>query len=267
MSDGMLTQVINNLSRTGEAIQKFSGLPTNAIPIQHNIQNAISTLLPGIKQMQLDVTTWGLKLEAQLDEKLTVLESLSPSQLILFIRQSEEDITRVMNQVKKVKDHTKSTDSIVIDNNMTLERIIIDLQAAIAGLQSNLQGSQQELDELNEKKDYFIALGILGIPGLIAMAVMLSDAQDKVSSLERQIASQQSDIRQQQSFATQTAAFSQDLLELSNHMLKIGNAIVFVNNDIRNAQKNISGGEAAQLTKLFFTAAKMNVKALLVDVS
>ncbi|CAI1071603.1 hypothetical protein FCL49_17580 [Serratia proteamaculans] len=267
MSDGMLTQVINNLSRTGEAIQKFGGLPANAIPIQHNIQNAISTLLPDIKQMQLDVTTWGLKLEAQLDEKLTVLESLSPSELTLFIRQSEEEIARVMRQVDKVKEHTKSTDNIVIDNNMTLQRIIIDLQAAIAGLQSNLQGSQQKLDELNKKKYYFIALGILGIPGLIAMAVMLSDAQNKVSSLERQIASQQSDIRQQQSFATQTVAFSQDLLELSNHMLKIGNAIEFVSNDIQNAEKNISGGEAEKLTKLFFTAAKMSVKALLVDVS
>ncbi|WP_413507403.1 hypothetical protein [Serratia proteamaculans] len=267
MSGGMLTQVINNLSRTGEAIQKFGGLPANAIPIQRNIQSAINTLLPDIKQMQRDVTTWGLKLEAQLDEKLAVLESLSPSELTLFIRQSEEEITKVMSQVDKVKDRTKNTDNTVVDNNITLQRIIIDLQATIAGLKSNLQGSQQKLDELNKKKYYFIALGILGIPGLIAMAVLLSEAQSNVNSIERQIAAQQSDIRQQQSFATQTVAFSQDLLELSNHMLKIGNAIEFVSNDIQKAEKNISGGEAAQLTKLFFTAAKMSVKTLLVDAS
>lgn len=267
MSDGMLTQVINNLSRTGEAIQKFSGLPANAVPIQHNIQNAIGALLPDIKLMQRNVTTWGQKLETQLDEKLAALESLSPKELSQFIRQSVEEIAQVSSLVSKVKDRTKNTDNAVTENNMTLQRIIIDLQATIAGLQSNLQGSQQKLDELNEKKLYFIALGILGIPGLIAMAVMLSDAQSKVNSLERQIASQQSDIRQQQSFATQTIAFSQDLLDLSNHMLKIGNAIEIVSNDIKNAEKNVSDGEAQQLTKLFFTAAKMSVKTLLVDAS
>ncbi len=141
------------------------------------------------------------------------------------------------------------------------------MQATISGLQSNLQGSQQQLDELNKKKLYFIALGILGIPGLIAMAVLLSQAQDKVRSIERQISEQKSSIRQQQSFATQTAAFSQDLLELSNQMLKIGNAIEFVSNDINNAEKNLSGAEAQQLAKLFLTAAKMSVGTLLTDIS
>ncbi|WP_413504805.1 hypothetical protein [Serratia grimesii] len=267
MSDGMLTQVINNLSRTGEVIQTFSGLPANAVPIQHNIQNAVGTLLPDLKQMQREVISWGQKLEVQLDEKLAVLESLSPAELGLFIRQSKEGIAQIMGQVAKVKDRAKSTDNTVTDNNMALQRIIIDLQATIAGLRSNLQGSQQKLDELNEKKYYFIALGIFGIPGLIAMAVLLSEAQKKVGNLERQIASQQSDIRQQQSFATQTQAFSQDLLDLSNHMLKIGNAIEIVGNDINNAEKNLSAGEAQQLTKLFFTAAKMSVQTLLVDVS
>jgi len=267
MSDGMFTQVINNLSRAGEAIQKFSDLPANAAPIQHNIQNAIGTLLPDIKQMQHEVTSWGQKLETQLDEKLVALERFSPAELSQFIHQSVGEIAQVSSLVVKVKDSTKNTDKAVTDNNMTLQRIIIDLQATIAGLQSNLQGSQQKLDELNKKKRYFIALGILGVPGLIAMAALLSDAQSKVNSIERKIASQQSDIRQQQSFATQSTAFSQDLLDLSNHILKIGNAIEIVINDIKNAEKNVTDGDEQQLTKLFFTAAKMSVKTLLVDIS
>lgn len=267
MSVGMLTQVINNLSRTSETIQKFSGLNANAIPIQRNIKSAINALLPDIKKMQHDVTTWGLKLEAQLDKKLAVLESLTPSELALFISQSKEEITKAMSQVDKVKDRTKNTDNIVVENNIALQRMIIDLQATIAGLKSNLQGNQQKLDELNKKKLNFIALGILGIPGIIAMAVMVSKTQSTVNRIGSQIAAQQSDIRQQQSFATQTFAFSQDLLDLSNHMLKIGNAIEFIRNDIQNVDKNISGSEATQLMKLFFTATKMNVKTLLVDVS
>lgn len=267
MSSGMLTQVIDNLSRTGDAIQKFPGLPANAVSLQRNIQTAIDTLLPDLKQMQRDVAAWGVKLEAQLNEKLAALETLPMTELSRFIRQSKEEIAGVMGLVAKVKNRTQSTDAAVTENNLALQRIIIDLQAAIAGLQSNLQGSQQQLDELNEKKLYFIALGIFGIPGLIAMAVLLSQAQDKVRSIERQISEQKSTIRQQQNFATQTSAFSQDLLELSNQILKIGNAIEFVSNDINNAEKNLSGAEAQQLAKLFLTAAKMSIGTLLTDVS
>ncbi|OKB64937.1 hypothetical protein BHU62_20110 [Serratia marcescens] len=267
MNSGMLTQVIDNLSRTGEAIQKFPGLPANAVALQRNIQGAVNALLPDLKHMQRDVTAWGVKLAAQLDEKLAMLETLSMTELSVFIRQSKEEIAGVMDQVAKVKTRTQSTDAAVIENNLALQRIIVDLQATIAGLQSNLQGSQQQLDELNEKKLYFIALGIFGIPGLIAMAVLLSQAQDKVRSFERQISEQRSNIRQQQSFATQTATFSQDLLELSNQILKIGNAIEFVSNDIGNAEKNLSSAEAQQLAKLFLTAAKMSVGTLLTDVS
>lgn len=267
MSSGMLTQVIDNLSRTGDAIQTFPGLPANAVLLQRNIQTAVNMLLPDLKQMQRDVTAWGVKLEAQLDDKLAALETLPVTELSRFIRQSKEDIAGVMAQVSRVQSRTQSTDVVVTENNLALQRIIIDLQATISGLQSNLQGSQQQLDELNKKKLYFIALGILGIPGLIAMAVLLSQAQDKVRSIERQISEQKSSIRQQQSFATQTAAFSQDLLELSNQMLKIGNAIEFVSNDINNAEKNLSGAEAQQLAKLFLTAAKMSVGTLLTDIS
>ncbi|BEM79456.1 hypothetical protein SME38J_35590 [Serratia marcescens] len=267
MNGGMLTQVINNLSRTGGAIQKFPGLPANAVLLQRNIQTAINALLPDLKQMQRDVAAWGVKLEAQLDEKLAALEALPVAELSQFIRQSKEEIAGVIAQVAKVQSRTQSTDAAVTENNLALQRIIIDLQAMISGLQSNLQGSQQQLDELNKKKLYFIALGIFGIPGLIAMAVLLSQAQDKVRGIERQISEQKSSIRQQQSFATQTAAFSQDLLELSNQILKIGNAIEFVNNDINNAEKNLSGAEAQQLAKLFLTAAKMSVGTLLKDVS
>ncbi|MBN5212236.1 hypothetical protein JY463_18685 [Serratia ureilytica] len=263
----MLTQVIDNLSRTGDAIQTFPGLPANAVLLQRNIQTAVNMLLPDLKQMQRDVTAWGVKLEAQLDDKLAALETLPVTELSRFIRQSKEDIAGVMAQVSRVQSRTQSTDVTVTENNLALQRIIIDLQATISGLQSNLQGSQQQLDELNKKKLYFIALGILGIPGLIAMAVLLSQAQDKVRSIERQISEQKSSIRQQQSFATQTAAFSQDLLELSNQMLKIGNAIEFVSNDINNAEKNLSGAEAQQLAKLFLTAAKMSVGTLLTDIS
>ncbi|EMD1305247.1 hypothetical protein [Serratia ureilytica] len=263
----MLTQVIDNLSRTGDAIQTFPGLPANAVLLQRNIQTAVNMLLPDLKQMQRDVTAWGVKLEAQLDDKLAALETLPVTELSRFIRQSKEDIAGVMAQVSRVQSRTRSTDVAVTENNLALQRIIIDLQATISGLQSNLQGSQQQLDELNKKKLYFIALGILGIPGLIAMAVLLSQAQDKVRSIERQISEQKSSIRQQQSFATQTAAFSQDLLELSNQMLKIGNAIEFVSNDINNAEKNLSGAEAQQLAKLFLTAAKMSVGTLLTDIS
>ncbi|MDM1815482.1 hypothetical protein LZ334_05165 [Serratia ureilytica] len=263
----MLTQVIDNLSRTGDAIQTFPGLPANAVLLQRNIQTAVNMLLPDLKQMQRDVTAWGVKLEAQLDDKLAALETLPVTELSRFIRQSKEDIAGVMAQVSRVQSRTQSTDVAVTENNLALQRIIIDLQATISGLQSNLQGSQQQLDELNKKKLYFIALGILSIPGLIAMAVLLSQAQDKVRSIERQISEQKSSIRQQQSFATQTAAFSQDLLELSNQMLKIGNAIEFVSNDINNAEKNLSGAEAQQLAKLFLTAAKMSVGTLLTDIS
>lgn len=266
MSNGILSQALINLRQAEATIQSFQGLPDSAVRIQKNASAIVNGLLPEIARLQTDTLLTGRQIKQQLDELLTHYDQTSPPQIKQTIQHLQAEAAPLAAQIQRVQQNCQTANNQLMQDSQQLQAITIQLQASIAGLQSNLSGAQQELDALNEKKLYLISLGILGLPGLIAMAVLLSQAQDKVNSLESQIKSLQSQIDQQQSFRDQTRRFAGDMSDLIDKVGKMGNTLQFLSADLGNAISDLDHHNTAA-AKVFLTAASMELNTLLNDAS
>ena len=83
---------------------------------------------------------------------------------------------------------------------------------------------------------------MLGLPGLIALAVTLTQTQNKVSSLEGQVNQIEGQIQRQQGFLGQTTAFSQQFGSLIDRVSKVGNTITLLGGDIANVARDAGQG-------------------------
>ncbi|OHX16098.1 hypothetical protein BI343_16110 [Chromobacterium amazonense] len=266
MANGILTQALNNLLQTEATIRSFQGLPDSAVSIQRNAEQVVDQLVPQIRTLQTDTQSVGQRLQSQIQGLLANFDQASPQQIKDSVSQMQAEAGPLSQQLQTVQQACFSSNNQLANDSQQLQAITAQLQANIAGLQSNLAGAQQELDALNKKKLYLIGLGILGLPGLIAMAVLLSQAQDKVNDLEGQVKSLQSQINQQQSFRDQTSHFSGDMSDLIDKVGKINNSLQFVSSDLVNALNDLDQNNKAA-AKVFLTAASMEINTMLQDAS
>ena len=137
------------------------------------------------------------------------------------------------------------------------------LQAGISGLQSSLAGAQRAQDAL---KLYLISLGILGLPGLITMAILISQTQDQVNALQAQIKCLERQRQQQQSFSDQTRQFSGGLSDLINKVGTMGNSLQILSGDLGNVINDLDQRHLPAV-RVFLTAASMEINPLLNDAS
>ncbi|OSP50300.1 hypothetical protein B7G55_09310 [Aeromonas hydrophila] len=261
MSNGILSQSIANMQQAEATIQSFSGLPQNAVNIQQNVGEVVAALLPQVQTMQQQVLAFAARLELQLTQQLANTGPFNPEALKAFVDLVQQEIAPIQTLTA-----SQTANDRITQDNIALQRIGVELQATIAGLQSNLDGARQELDSLNKKKLYLLGLGLLGLPGLIALAVTLTQTQNKVSSLEGQVNQIEGQIQRQQGFLGQTTAFSQQFGSLIDRVSKVGNTITLLGGDIANVARDAGQGDP-ELARLFFTAALTEVRTLQVDAS
>ncbi|BDC82035.1 polyhydroxyalkanoate synthesis regulator phasin [Aeromonas hydrophila] len=266
MSNGILSQSIANMQQAEATIQSFSGLPQNAVNIQQNVGEVVAALLPQVQTMQQQVLAFAARLELQLTQQLANTGPFNPEALKAFVDLVQQEIAPIQTLTAQTLTASQTANDRITQDNIALQRIGVELQATIAGLQSNLDGARQELDSLNKKKLYLLGLGLLGLPGLIALAVTLTQTQNKVSSLEGQVNQIEGQIQRQQGFLGQTTAFSQQFGSLIDRVSKVGNTITLLGGDIANVARDAGQGDP-ELARLFFTAALTEVRTLQVDAS
>ncbi|OOE76073.1 hypothetical protein [Salinivibrio sp. ML290] len=268
-TNGILSQAIANMQASEKIIRQFSGLPSNAIAIQQSVENTVTDILPQIQQMQTQVLSFAESLSDELKKQIELVDTESAAALQAFVNDIQQQAKPTQQLVQESLQQTRNANASITQNIQALEKISVQLKANIAGLQSNLQGEQQELDALNKKKYYLLGLGVFGAPGLIALGVLISKAQDKVHGLESQIKNCQTQINQQQSFLMQTQHFNQDFSDLTDKVSKVGNALSFVIGDVNNIAGDIEhdGITDRSQIKLYFTAASQELKSLVNDAS
>ncbi|MFC0140912.1 hypothetical protein ACFFJN_13010 [Erwinia mallotivora] len=267
MSNGMLSQAISNIQQLQATINGFSGLPQQAIAIQQSTSALLNDLLPQVQEMQKQVLALGITLQSQLNQQMTILNTQSASQLRAALQQVQTEISPVDGLVNQTIKAGKAANEKIIQDNIELQQIDVSLQNSIAGLQSNLAGANQQLDTLNKQKYYWLALGILGVPGLIAMAVELSKAQDNVNGLQGQVNQIQQQIQSQQGFFTQTQSLSGNFTTLVDKLTGLGSAITFLSRDIGNITHDLDDDVPQQQIQLLFSVALMEVNTLVTDAS
>lgn len=266
MPNGILTQSIANVQQTEATIRAFSGLPPQAVSIQTQVDQVVTDLLPQVQSMQQQVLAAGQRLQTALEQQLSNPDNLTPASLQQFIGLAEDALTPVSSVVTATQRAATDANNQITQDDLALQQLGVSLQSQIAGLNGKLTGAQQSLDDLNKKKLYLLALGILGIPGLIALAVTLSQAQDEVNSLQSEIAQTQAQIQTQQGFLTQVTGFAQQFSNVIDTITKVGNTLTFLSGDVGSAEHDV-GSATSQTVQLFFTAALLEVKTLISDAS
>ncbi|WP_199737297.1 hypothetical protein [Erwinia psidii] len=266
VENGMLSQAIINIEQLKNTLNGFSGLPAQAVEIQQNTSAMLNDLLPTLQGMQKQVLTTGQTLQTQLNQQLATLNTETPEQLRAAISQLQEEVSQAAQPASQALTAANAANNKVTQNNLALQQIDVSLQNDIAGLQSNLSGATQELDALNKQKYYWLALGILGVPGLIAMAVELNQAQNKVNDLQGQVNQIQQQIQSQQGFSTQIKSLSANFSTAVDKLSGLDNTINFLKGDMGNISQDIGTASQQQL-QLFFTAALMEVNTLVNDAS
>jgi len=267
---GVLSQAIENLKNQEAVIKAFKGLPASATSIQKNVDQVTNNLLPNIIDMQTKVKSLRTTLESQLKKEIAQLDKAG---IGASLPQLAKRVTGEITPVKKLTEDTlkkcNATSASINKSSIALQKVSINLNAKIAGLQSSLEGEKRKLDELNKKKIYLIWLGLLGVPGLIALAILLGKAQNTVNALENKKSKLKSQINQHKSFLTQTILFLKDFAQLINKTSGIANTIGFLLGDINDISADIVKGkisDPAQI-KLYFTASLMMVNELKTDAS
>jgi len=266
---GVLSQALENLKNAQAVIKAFKGLPKNATNIQTDVGQVTKNLLPSISGMQKKVLSFSNDLENQLKKEIAQLKKGKTDSVPKFATQSKAKIAPINSLIEAtLKKCNKASDAINKDS-IALQKVNINLSAQIVGLRSSLEGEQKKLDALNEKKYYLLALGLLGAPGLIALAILLKKANDNVASLKRKKSSLKSQIRTQSSFLAQTKNFLKDFSELINKTSGVLNSLGFLLGDINNISTNIKKGKVSNTgqVQLYLAAALIAVNTLRTDAS
>lgn len=265
-SNGILSQALANLLQTEATIRSYQGLPDSAVRIQQNAAQVVDQLVPTIRTLQGNTLSTGQQLQNQIGTLLAGFDQATPQQIKQDIKRMQALAAPLATELQHAQQDCYAANTQLANDSQQLQTITAQLQANIAGLQSNLSGAQQELDALNKKKLYLISLGILGLPGLIAMAVLISQAQSKVNDLEGQTKSLRNQINQQQSFRDQTSHFTGDMSDLIDKVGKMGNSLQFLSGDLSNVINDLDQSNKAA-AKVFLTAASMEINTLLNDAS
>jgi len=268
-SKGILTQAIENIKSAEAVIKAFKGLPKNAVSIQKNVGQVTDKLLPNITGMQTKVIAFSNSLQTLINKQIDQLDKGNTTTLPQFVKDVKAKIAPINNLIGQnlTKSH-KASDAINQDS-IALQKVSINLSAQIAGLASKLAGEKKEVDALNKKKLYLIGLGFLGAPGLIALAILLKKANDKVDSLKSQENSIKSQIRTQKSFLSQTKSFLKDFSQLINKLSGVLNSMDILLGDINNISTDIKQGKVSNpdQARLYLATSLIAVNTLSTDAS
>jgi hypothetical protein len=268
-TNGVLSQAIANMKNAGSNIANTTGLPQEAISIQKNVGSIISNLVPKLENMQSTTLNLAIKFEDQINTEISQLLDINGGLLKRFLTQINAEVQPVDTLIKSTFADAISANDQISKDEQQLQQIGVDLKGNIAGLNSQLSGEKQKLDALNKNKLYLLGLGFLGLPGLIALAVLLSQAQDDVSNTENKINNINNQINTQAAFLNHVTTFAQSFSTLISKISGISNSLNFLTGDLGNIAKDIDHGEITSKAEvhLYLNVALQEVKTLQKDVS
>jgi hypothetical protein len=266
---GVLSLSIQNIKDMETQIQSVQGLPANAVTIQQNVTKVVDGIIPELTSMQSQVQAVASILEDQINTELSQLQDINGGVLLKFLDKIKTEIDPINTLIANTLADCRKANDTIAKNDQALQQVGVDLSGKIAGLNSQLQGEKQKLDSLNKKKLYLLGLGIFGLPGLITLGVLLSEAQDQVNSTEKQMQGIHSQIVKQTGFLNKVGAFTQDFDQLIGKVSGVSNSLGFLSGDLDNILNDIDHGKITDRAQvqLYFTVALQEVHTLQIDVA
>jgi hypothetical protein len=129
-----------------------------------------------------------------------------------------------------------------------------------------LDSSNANAAAISDKMKYYAFLGVLGLPGLIAAKVLMSNAQDQINDITAQMGSLNQQIIQTTNVINEVSMMGGDIQNLSNITLKVNNSTNFVSSDIGEVVGNIQNSNST-VALAYISTALVELQTLANDAS
>ncbi|MBV9505105.1 MAG: hypothetical protein JO323_08895 [Acidobacteriia bacterium] len=247
-----------------QQISMIPNLPPEAGPMQNAAVALSGQLAPAVADAQQKVQQFVQTAVPLLTNVLNLIDSIpsvsGDAQRNAILVQARQQISQIQSAAGQLSPVIASTDSTAVDCRQKASNLAASipqvenvLQGNIAAAKSTLQADQQEVNEINSKKYYWLLLGPFGLVGLGIAIGMLVTANNKVSQIEGQISALNLQISQFSKMQVDVEQLRQDVVALADKIQSVKNAVDIVGGDIQSILTDAALGSQA---KVFLLALK-----------
>jgi hypothetical protein len=258
----LVSQALSNAKSTSQEIAALTGLPSEAVPTQAAAVALVGQIVPPVNDMQRSVRQFLQVATPLLTGALAALDGPAPVQAktaIAGIQNAAKDvgtvITKAGTAVKTARDN--------IDTDIqALANVQRGLDGEIAAARAQQQTYKAQVDSLNSKKYYWLALGPLGLVGLGIAIKELEAANNNVAAMEAKISALDLRVSQFTKMKVDVDQLKGDLQALAGKFESLKNAIDFVSADVQLTLKDLDDATTKSTAKAYLLTAKGEMDTL-----
>lgn len=273
MSNGPLTQTIHAATATADHILDLTNLPPEANALKSLAADFNANLRPQLLDMQNRVlaiagsaTIAMTDVQAKLSGSSGRPDPATRAEIVHTLNTAQAELAYLTPITIAADAATTDYYGRVTAGSQTLAALSAGLDAQRAGLQGQLQSAQGEVDSIRDKMKYYGFLGLAGIPGLIAMGVLLSQANDRVNEVFGQVRALDNQILQIDQTLLAVKAMQADFQNLSTSTLSVKTAVEFVAADVGHALRDVQSS-TGPVAVIYVTTALSELHTLTNDAS
>lgn len=267
MSDGLMSQSIENVRNARAQVAAVDGLPTEAVAVQSHMVSVLDTMVPAVQTAASGV----LRVASEATAPLAAAEAAIGAGDGEAMRSALESLTTLMGSVttsvKTAVVEVQSALGAITADNQTLANIGSELQATITRTSAEADTASAEADALDRDKWWYLLLGPFGLPGLAACIGMIVTATNKVNGIRQQV----SDLRAQSAQWTKVKAdvdlLSHDVPSVSKSLLSVQAGLEFLGGDTSEVVKDVAKAPGSSIGRAWLIAANQELAVLTTDAS
>ncbi|MBB5019301.1 chromosome segregation ATPase [Chitinivorax tropicus] len=273
MPNGPMSQSLNATTIAAQAILTYQNLPPEVASVQTAAKQFLDQTRPQIIRMQQDVLGTIEVATPTLNKARQILSSAQGNPTPEQIQQVSQLISSVQTNFQQLLPTVEATTQAntafynqMLEADRQLAVQSANLNAQKVQVQSQLDSYQSELQSIQSKMKYFGLLGLAGIPGLIAMGVLLGKAQSNVNDYSGKVNDLNQQLNQLNNSINQVSQLTQNTQVLVNATLPVRNAVNIVSSDITEILNDLQHANTAA-TMLFLNTALTELQVLANDAS
>ncbi|WP_156462787.1 hypothetical protein [Rhizobium sp. Leaf262] len=273
MSNGPLTQTIAAATVAADHILSLSNLPPEADTLKNTATEFNTSLRPQLLEMQSRVlatagsaTTALTGVQTDIIDNKGVPDPTVRTEIVRTLTSVQAELVSLVSMTKAADLATDEYYEKVTAGSRILSALSGGLDAQRNGMQMQLQSAQAEVASIKDKMKYYGILGLAGLPGLIAMGVLLSKANDNVNEASGRVRTLDNQILQIDQTLLAVRAMQADFQNLSTSTLSVKNATEFVFADVDHALSDVEHS-TGPIAILYITTALNELQTLANDAS
>jgi hypothetical protein len=266
-NSGLLSQSIINLFNLREGMLSISNLPPSAQGIQETAAGILNDDQTILKALQAQISHFTTMVEPVIDAVIATMQSgtISPHEIKVVedINLQAKDI-RDFVQAKSLALNASKEQLISLKNNLLPIRAT--LQADINNLSVEIDSANREVESLNQRKYYLIALGPFGLVGLAAIIGLLVTWNNKINDLKSRSSNFEIQITMLNSLINNIDSMMGNFNTAVGLVSNIKNGTDFLSSDITVVIADLKNADG-KLALIYMMAASQQVKTLATDAS